>query len=211
MKMKKGMRVSLLAISIVLVAAVACGSGAGVVSPAGGASADPKAALDSSLKKQLGLNSYSGTLVGEFQGKSTTSLIEYLAPDRYHMKNSVVEAILIGKTTYVSLAGKWMKLNMDMTSLINSFRNPALLEAGISNAAYIGTDQVNGAAADVYSYTSTANFNGSKLSANVKVWITRQDNLPAKMEVTGQVGGVNTLSTIKYDYSSKVTIEPPMQ
>jgi hypothetical protein len=210
MKMKKSICVFLLVINLMLVTAIGCSSSTSSASSAGSTSTDQKTTLENSLKKQLGLASYSGTLIGEYQGISTTTLIEYLAPDRYHMKNSIVEAILIGKTTYVSLAGNWKKLNVDMTGLINTFRNPGLLESGISNVAYSGTDQVNGSSADVYTYTGTTNINGNALLVNIKVWITRQDNLPAKMEVTGQVGGITTMSTIVYNYTSKVTIEPPI-
>jgi hypothetical protein len=171
---------------------------------------DPTAALISSLKAQLALPAYRGNLESQYQGKTSSIIVEYLSPDRYRVKNDSMEAILIGKETYINLSGKWSKMGTDLSSMIGSFRDPKLIETGISNVKYIGVEQVNGISASVYTYTSSADFNGQKIAADGKVWVSQANNLPAKIEVTGEVAGEKTFSTITYDYASKVSIEPPM-
>lgn len=213
--MKKSNTSLWLIFSVLLIAAVACSSGTGGATTTAqvGANApvDPKAAVQSSMKKQMELPAYRGTIVGEYNGKTSTTTVEYSAPDRYHVKNDTVEAILIAKTTYIKLSGVWSKMNIDLTSMINSFRNPQLLQTGLTNIMYAGSESLNGTATDVYTFTSSADFNGSKLSANSKIWISRLDSLPAKMEVSAQVNSTSTLSTITYEYPTSISIEPPIK
>jgi type II secretory pathway component PulJ len=171
---------------------------------------DPTEALASSLKAQLALPAYRGNLESQYQGKTNSIIVEYMSPDRYRVKNDSMEAILIGKETYINLSGKWSKMGTDLSSVISSFRDQKLIETGLSNVKYFGSEQVNGISASVYTYTNSVDLNGQKMTADAKVWVSQANNLPVKMEVTGEVSGEKTLSTITYDYASKVSIEAPM-
>jgi hypothetical protein len=212
--MKRNRLLPLLSMIAVLIIVSACSGSVTTTSssaaPAIAIPSDPTAALVSSLKAQLALPAYRGILESQYQGKTSSIIVEYMSPDRYRVKNDSMEAILIGKETYINLSGKWSKMGTDLSSMISSFRDPKLIETGISNVKYIGVEQVNGISASVYTYTSSADFNGQKMTADAKVWVSQVNNLPAKMEVSGDVAGEKTFSTITYDYTSKVSIEAPM-
>jgi hypothetical protein len=213
-KMKRDRLIPLLSMLAVLIIVSACSGSVTTTNnkavPAIAIPSDPTAALVSSLKAQLALPAYRGNLESQYQGKTNSIIVEYMSPDRYRVKNDSMEAILIGKETYINLSGKWSKMGVDLSSMIGSFRDPKLIETGLSNVKYIGVEQVNGISASVYTYTSSADFNGQKIAADGKVWVSQTNNLPAKMEVVGEVSGEKTFSTITYDYSSKVSIEAPM-
>ncbi len=212
--MKRDRLLPLLSMIAILILVSACSGNATITSnkaaPAIVIPSDPTAALISSLKAQLALPAYRGNLESQFQGKITSIIIEFIAPDRYWVKTDSMEAILIGKETYLNINGKWSKMGVDITSNISSFRDPKLIETGISNVKYIGTEQLNGISASIYTYTSSAELNGQKMVAEAKIWISQADNLPVKMEVAGEVNGEKTFSTVTYDYTSKVSIEAPM-
>jgi hypothetical protein len=203
-----------LSLMAVLVIASACsGSSTTAINteaPAVVATADPAAALVSSMKAQMALPAYSGNLVSEYKGVTTNAVVEFVSPDRYHVKTDTVEAILIGNVTYLNLNGNWSKMDIDLSGMVSSFRDTNLIESGISNVKYAGAEQVNGISTDAYTFTGSTNFNGQNLSAEIKAWISRADNLPVKIEVSGEVGGEKTFSTITYDYATKVSIEAPM-
>ena len=203
-----------LSLMVVLVITVACGGSSTAVSksavPTVAVPADPTVALVSSMKAQMALPAYRGNTVSEYKGKTTSTIVEFVSPDRYRVKTDTVEAILIGKETYINLNGKWSKMDIDLTSIISSFRDPKLIESGISNVKYVGAEQVNGISADVYTFTGSTDFNGQKLSAEARIWISRAGNLPVKMEVSGEVEGEKSFTTITYDYASNISIETPM-
>jgi len=140
------------------------------------------------------------------QGNNSNAVIAFSAPDSCRVKTDMVEAILIGKVTYFNLNGKWTKMDIDLTSLISSFRDPKLIESGISNLKYIGVEHVNGFTADAYNYTISTTLNGQKLSAKDIVWISRVDHLPLNMEVNVEKLSENTVSTITYEYAGNISI-----
>jgi hypothetical protein len=198
----------------VLIIVSACSGGvtttSSVAAPAMVIPSDPTAALVSSMKAQLALPAYRGNLDSQYQGKTINTIVEFVSPDRYRVKNDSMEAVLIGKVTYLKLNGNWSKMGVDLSGMISSFRDPKIIEKGISNVKYLGSEQVNGIYASVYTYTSSADINGQIMAADAKIWISQSDDLPVKMEVTGEVSGEKTFSTITYDYASKVSIEAPM-
>ena len=211
--MKRTQFLPLLSMIAVLIIVSACSGSVTTTSnkavPAITIPSDPTAALVSSLKAQLALPAYRGNLESQYQGKTNSIIVEYLSPDRYRVKNDSMEAILIGKVTYLNINGRWSKMGVDLSGMISSFRDPKLIETGISNVKFFGSEQVNGISASVYTYTSSADLNGQKMTADAKVWVSQTNNLPVKMEVTGDVSGEKTFSTITYDYVSKVSIESP--
>ncbi|MDT7688594.1 MAG: hypothetical protein QOE46_1353 [Acidobacteriota bacterium] len=191
--------------------------GAAVVS----ANDDPLNVMTRAMRAQLDAKSYR-THMDSSTSNGTTSklLVEYVAPDRYRMvtdsqadgKNFGREIIIIGKDTYMKTAGgQWMKSPVDMGSMINSFRDPKVLDELTKGAEikFVGPDLLDGMPMLVYTYTLN-NPAGSNLKSVSKTWVAVSDGLPRKTETEGEFGGIKskTVATIS-DYNGDIKIEPP--
>jgi len=84
------------------------------------------------------------------------------------------------------------------------------LEAGgltLNNFQYLGSEELNGILADLYSYD--APFPSSQpYSWAAKIWIAKESGLPIKQEFIPSPNGAKQTQTITYD--PNITIEPPI-
>ncbi|MDT7541788.1 MAG: hypothetical protein QOE33_1692 [Acidobacteriota bacterium] len=223
----------------VLLFAAACsknaetGGGGGVLSPNGGgattsagvisASDKPLDVLTRATRGQLDAKSYRANIKNtSSNGSSNTLLVEYAAPDHYHMvthsqggtRDTSLEYIIVGKDTFMRLNGsEWRRFPVDMSQMINSFRDPKFIDeiTKSSDAKFVGADTLDGAPMLVYEY-SLDNVAGMKIKTHAKTWIAVADGLPRKSESEGEFSGIKTKTEmIVSDYNSDIKIEAPIK
>lgn len=169
-------------------------------------SANPKDDLLNSTKRLQAAESWSATLQSNLFPEAKTEL-EYVKPDRYHIKNSLSEVIVIGKDGYGKQGGKWEKLDEDFGAMIEQMKksfNSDSMKA-INEVKKTGTEKIDNKEATVYEYS----IGGQNVLQNTtKVWIAA-DGLPLRTVVeTQQTDAVQRVTT-SYNYDKPVKIEAP--
>ena len=144
----------------------------------------------------------------DIDGETSTSIIDYVAPDRFRVQNETSEIIVIGDTTYQNDGNGWDILEVNMAAIINQYRNASILEKiTLSNLQVLTDETLDGKPCTVYSYTQ--DFEG--IVSEDKLWVEKSTGLPLKLESQGDVLGTASRSVTLYDYDSGLEIAAPMQ
>lgn len=135
---------------------------------------------------------------------------EAVMPHRFHMTMAQIEAILIGKTVYMKIGGKWSKTPLPQ-GINFDFANPQTYASQVgatSNVKFIGADVVDNTPTLVYQYTTTVK-GPPQTTVTSKVWVGVADNLPRKVESEPKAGQKTTMTF--YDYNAtNITIAAPI-
>jgi hypothetical protein len=193
--------------------------------PTGGSAAAD--IITDAQRAALSAKSYrSTTVTTTADGKTGTSVAEFVAPDRIHeVINTggrvVTEIIVIrGQGMWQKQNGKWMKLPAQAGETFFRLFDPKFYEEvrkgiNIGTVQLVGADVLNGKPTLVYSYTTEldAGSNTTALKGSYKIWIGALDHRAYKIEGNSESllvkGGKNHIvSTFEYDIP--ITIEPPV-
>ena len=169
-------------------------------------SANPKDDLLNSTKRLQGAESWTATLQSNLYPEAKTEL-KYLKPDRYHIKNSKSEVILIGKDGYGNQGGKWEKIEEDFGALIEQMKKNFNAESmkSINEVKKTGTEKIGNREATIYEYSIAGN---NVMQNTTKVWIA-SDGLPLRTVVETQQPDATQRVTTEYSYDKPVKIEAP--
>ena len=193
---------------------------------ASNAPASGTGALDliaSAMRAQASSKSFRSTVVTTPDGgKSTTTIIEYVAPDRIHMVRPTGETIVIkGQGTWEKVGGKWMKSPVDMSSTVFAFLDPSSIEQ-LKSSVSLGTVQLVGPAllgttpTIVYKYDETLKgmaMDGSDLHGSYQIWVGATDQRVYKLEGDSDSPikpGAKMHSLNTYEYDINIQIQPPI-
>jgi hypothetical protein len=147
----------------------------------------------------------SGTLTTNVNG-------EVILPDRFHLhansNGTEREYLIIGTTTYAKVGDQWSPIPIDLSSMIANFIN-SLNPDSITEVSRVGTEDVGGAPADVYTFTYTNTTLNPPLVSSDKLWIGEANGLPVKQTVDGDYNGSAYHSEQTIEYDSSITIEAP--
>jgi hypothetical protein len=192
---------------------------AGVIS----ASDKPLDVMTRATRGQLDAKSYRANMKNTASnGSANTLMVEYVAPDRYHMsthsqaggRDTSLEYIIVGKDTFMRMnGGEWRRFPVDMSKMISAFRDPKFIDEITKSAdiKFVGADTLDGAPMLVYEYTLD-NAAGMNIKTHAKTWVAVSDGLPRKSESEGEFSGVKTTTEmIISDYNSDIKIEPPIK
>ena len=180
--------------------------------PAANTLGDPKSAILKGLAAQLKTKSFRISSTSVTNGKTSTHSVEYVGPDRYHIKTDTFEVILIGDKLYTNTKGKWA-LNATMSALVkpmlDEFRN---LPTDITDVHPVGPEVVNGVATVAIQYTATVTVAGTVVKSTTKSWLRVSDGLPVKQEIDSELGagGVKSHISQTIDYDSTIKIDAPI-
>lgn len=166
------------------------------------AGTNPRADVISAAQKLQKLDSWSAKVTSETTPELNAEM-EYLAPDRYRMKDVNGEVIVIGSDSYVLEDGKWTKSEEDISGAVSS-QIKLGLEAGIKNlkdVQILGKEKFNGKESTIYSHKIG--------DETIKIWLANDNGLQLKNEVEAVIGGEQIKLTRVYDYGKKVKIEAP--
>jgi len=145
-------------------------------------------------------------------GRTSSRLGEFVAPNRFHMVTDHDEAIVVGDATYRREPGKpWQRLPIDVGQMIEDFRNStAIDELRKADVKFVGTEVLDGVSTLVYQFT-TSNIMGINVTAECKTWVGVNDHLPRKIEVETEFNSTKMKGTnTYYDYNTDIKIEPPL-
>jgi hypothetical protein len=135
-----------------------------------------------------------------------SATIDYVAPDRFRLKDATSDIIVIGDTTYQNEGSGWEVLGQNMAAIINQYRNGDMIDSIIlSDVQMLSDETLDGKGCEVYSYTQ--DFKG--LVSVDKLWIEKSTGLPVRLESQGDFLGMTSLSVIHYDYDTELSIEIP--
>jgi acyl CoA:acetate/3-ketoacid CoA transferase alpha subunit len=233
------MKIQAVALCALLLAVAACssspgsGGGAVVVSPNGvnattsagvvSASDKPLDVMTKATRAQLDAKSYRANIKNtSSNGSTNTLLVEYAAPDHYHMvthsqaggRDTSLEYVIVGKDTFMKMnGGEWKRFPVDMSKMISAFRDPKFIEelAKTADVKFVSADTVDGSPMLVYEYTMN-NAMGMNIKSHAKTWVAVADGLPRKSESESEYGGVKTKTEMTMsDYNSDIKIESPIK
>lgn len=158
----------------------------------------PRDEVHAAYTRFLAATSFRATVTDVNKGQQL-SMMEFVAPDRYHIRNGQgqMEQILIGDDAYTLIDGKRVKLPMPIKvgRIVGQYRNQATLDelARDLTVTALGDDTVDGQAAKVYTYTVT-----EPARSDVKVWISVASGLPIQLESQGRFMGVKSTTRLRY-------------
>ena len=163
--------------------------------------AAPRDEVHAAYTRFLAAKSFRATVTDVNKGQQL-SMLEFVAPDRYHIRNGQgqMEQIIIGDDAYTLIDGKRVKLPrpIKVGRIVNQYRNQQTLDelARDLEVTAHGSDTVDGKEAKVYSYTVT-----EPARSDVKVWIGLASGLPLQLESSGRFMGVKSTTRLRYyDY-----------
>jgi outer membrane lipoprotein-sorting protein len=176
----------------------------------GGSNEDAQQAILQAAQK-LQQVSFKATTTITSADQTQTNTLEFVPPDRYHLVNSAIEAIIIGNDSYIKLGDQWSVSPIDISTIMQGIMTlPTDLISQVTNWASLGQESLDGTPAQVYSYDMQATIAGVQANSANKIWISTADGLPLKLESQADVNGVTTTTTNVYEYDPNLTIEAPI-
>jgi hypothetical protein len=189
------------------------------------ASGEPQAVVTNamlSLKTQPAYRVRSTSVVS-VGGGATTSVREFVAPDRTHIIEDGREVIIIGKTMYIKNGGEWQNLGTQMSDMAEKTKqrvqqmSPAEKADATKGLAAdyksLGDETLDGIPTAVYEMHGAFDTKVQGVGSIVmvtKYWIAKSDGLLRKDESDGEEAGMKVKTTSTYEYDPNITIEAPI-
>jgi len=191
------------------------GASGGKSSSVAAASDNPLDAIIKAIHALYGVKSYRVRMTTTLSDGNTQSiLVEFVAPDRFHIIIDGDEMIVVGASTHMKRPnGSWAKVPVDVGPMIAAFRDPNMEEElrKSTEVKLIGPETLDGMPMLVYQYTTTTKDKGMDLKGVTKLWVSVVDSLPRKSETEVELKGVKSITTGVYDdYNADIRIEPPL-
>ena len=177
------------------------------------ARSNPLDGITNAFQKALATQSFRAQFESTAEGRTSQVAYEFVAPDRFRMRNGPTEMVLIGEAAYMKTLGSWQKVATGMQDQIKAIRDPKIIEQIklATDAKFLQADTLNGQPMLVYEYTST-NLMGIEGTTYSKTWVGMFDGLPYKSEFEGMVGSLKTKGMLIWsDYNADIKIEAPIK
>lgn len=190
------------------------------------ASGDPQAVITNArqvLKSQRAYRVRSTSVTSIGGGQTTTSVSEFVAPDRMHNIEEGRESINIGNIMYVRTNGEWQNLGTRMSDMQAKMKDQvqqmsetekADATKGLTaNYKSLGDEILDGVPTAVYEMHSEFDTKVEGVGSIVmitKFWIGKADGLFRKEETDGEEAGTKIKTTKIYEYDPNISIEAPM-
>jgi hypothetical protein len=172
---------------------------------------DAKQALLDAYRRLKNLKSYRIRATTTAKTTSTT-VLEYVAPDRFRMVTDRAETVVTRGATYIRYKnGRWAIAPVDVSELIARFRDPKELQEIADPAASrdfksLGPEVFDGTPTFVYQYTTVLDGQTSV----AKVWLLAESGLPRKKETNSEYGSEKVRSVQVFEYDRDIMIDPPI-
>lgn len=169
---------------------------------------DPKQALLEAFKGLQHVKSYRIRSTTIARSVSTT-LLEYVAPERFRMVTDRAETIVTRGATYIRYkGGKWAIAPVDVSELIAKFRDPKDLDevAQAREIRLVGPELLDSVPTLVYQYVNGE----ASQPTTTKVWVKVSDGLPKKKEAGSEYGSEKIRSVQIIEYDPNISIQSPL-
>lgn len=184
--------------------------------------------IASALQAQLSSKSFRSTSVSTSGNGTSTTVIEYVAPDRIHLirTNSGAatpsETIAIkGKGSWQKTGGKWEKSPVDLSDIVFAFLDPKNLDQlkstiDLGTVQFVGAELLGTTPTFVYQYDQDikgAGAGGADLKGTYKVWVGATDHRVYKVEGdsdSATKAGAKIHTLVTYEYDLNIQIDQPI-
>jgi predicted small lipoprotein YifL len=191
------------------------------------ASGDPQAVVTNAMMSMRTRPAYrirSTAVMAGVGGQGTTSVMEFVAPDRTHNIDGRREVITIGKIMYVKENGEWKNLGTQMSDMTDKMKDrlqqlspeekaEATKGLSVGNYKSLGDELLDGVPTGVYEMHSqfdTKVQGVGSIEMVTKYWIAKSDGLFRKEESNGSEAGMKIKTTKTYEYDPSIKIEAPI-
>lgn len=152
-------------------------------------------------------------------GETHTTQVEYQPSHRYHIvSDSQGGLIIFDDKVYMMQNAQWTVADIPIDSIIDPDATERL-ENTISDITYQGAQYLKDKAMLVCRYKAQQKTGSSESTIEVTIWIGNDDRLPYKMDIvgqtlaidgqTGEVKGIDSTSTVVYEYDPSIEIAAP--
>ncbi|HQW82254.1 MAG TPA: hypothetical protein PLQ74_10340 [Pseudomonadota bacterium] len=146
------------------------------------------------------------------KGRVTHSEMRVNWPNKFHMKSTESEFIIIGDHTWMKPKdGGWMKFPMSMKKVIDQF-TPEVMKAsmdGMTNVRYVGDEDVNGIACKVYSYDFDVKVMGFRSQGSSTIYSNSDSGYPVRVITDGEAMGQRSNTVVDYTYDPNIRVAAP--
>lgn len=166
------------------------------------AGANPRDDVISAAQKLQKLPFWSARISSETTPEANAEM-QFIAPNRYRIKKTDGEVIVIGNDSYSNEEGKWTKLDENIGEVISA-QTKSGIEEGIKNLKDVqitGKEKFNGKDATIYTHKIG--------DVTTRIWIANDSGLQLKNEVEATINGKIEKQSTVYDYDKKINIEAP--
>lgn len=177
------------------------------------ARSNPETGVVNAFQKALAANTFRAKLESTLEGRTSVITYEFVAPDRYRMRNGPTEMIFVGQDAFLKTLGSWQKVPAKLQNQMKAIRDPQVVEQlrQATEVKFIQPDTLEGKPMLVYEYTST-DLLGVEGKTRAKTWIGMFDGLPYKSEFENVTGSATAKGALTwYDYNADIKIEPPIK
>lgn len=186
----------------------------------------PQAVIANAQRSLINQKAYrvrTTSVVSVGSGQTTTSIREFVAPDRMHNIEDGREVIIIGKVMYVKKGGEWQNLGTQMSDMAEKMKQRVQQMSAEEKAdatkgltadyKSLGDETLDGIPTTVYemhgAFDTKVEGVGS-IAMLTKYWIAKSDGLFRKEESDGEEAGMKVRTTRIYEYDPSIRIEAPI-
>lgn len=175
------------------------------------AQADPKADILAAHAAMMAKGKFRTVNKVTSGGETSTSTNVVQWPDRYHMKTKDMEMIILPEGTWMNQGGQWMKMPMNMAGMVKQLTPDAIKQSydNMANVQQLADAEVDGEAASVYEYDTSATIMGIKADSHVKLYVAKSSGLIVRQDVDGKAMGVASQTVSTYTYDPDINIQAP--
>lgn len=175
------------------------------------AQADPKADILAAHEAMIAKGKFRQANESSTGSEVSKSTSEVQWPDRFHVTTQDMEMILVPGATYMKQGGQWSKLPMDMGAMVKQLTPDAMRQGyeNMTNIKQLPDGEVDGQAASVYEYDTTATIMGIKAESHVVLSVDKATGLIARQVTDGKAMGVSSHTVSTYSYDDAISITAP--
>jgi hypothetical protein len=162
-------------------------------------------------------------------GETHNNVIEFLPPDRKHIisQEEGVEYIVVGEQVfwYTESGGKWEETDIPAAAFMgDSEVTETSISEAVNDPEFLREDALDGRPMVIFSYLNKSGTGDLEQVAQVELWIGKEDGLPYKMIMDGDVISIATdpatgesetttvpsVTTTLITFDSSISIEVPV-
>jgi hypothetical protein len=174
---------------------------------------DPQTYLQDALRAQMMSAPFRSNMTQVSSNETTNYTVEYQPPDRFHLiMPGVVDGIIIGQIMYINLEGTWMEipLSEDFSSAFGLLGpDEESIYDTIQAVTFDGIELLANRPCLVFTYSSQATMGGVLTTSTSRLWLGVSDGRVYQIISDGDAEGVQTTTTIIYEYDPDIVVEAP--
>jgi hypothetical protein len=163
---------------------------------------NPAEAVTLALQKQIEAAPFRLVQSVTIGGETTEQILEYVPPDRFHMRSAGGESIMIGGDWYLRVGDRWTR----MMALFNGGDSPMGFSTDeVFNAEVDGEETLRGERVRRYTYQAPSTTATAGELDQTTLWVRLEDALPVQMEAVN----ANSVTRSSIEYDAAIQIEAP--